>query len=281
MEKWIPPQPKNENSHFEPFTPSTSNISNDDNDENEREDKQGSFHKTIRPNPWRHRIMGTIVLLFVVFISLLVFPIPFGKVEIRGSQLITVDELMEAQILPTPINILQISNKKVDNSLEHDLRVDKITTSYVFPATYLIQVENRNIRAAVMTQFGYGAIDQKGQVIALDDTVEGGKIPIITGVKLGNVLLGEDITNSSILDGLSFLNALSTEGRKLISEINVGNQDMIVAYTVTGLPIRIGNGARLTEKAKITEKMLDDVKSSNVLPQYISVDPDSPFVKTK
>ena len=77
------------------------------------------------------------------------------------------------------------------------------------------------------------------------------------------------------------MEAFTEEQRKQIGEINVGDADKIIAYTVEGLPIHIGDRNNLEEKAKITTDMLVDIAHRHVSAQFIDVNIKSPFIKTQ
>lgn len=231
------------------------------------------------PNPWRRRITYVVLLLAFFFILLKVVPIPFGKVEVTGDTGITAYELVQTDVIESPVNIFQINRDRLENYLKHDLRVETVNMKYGFPATLEIHLEKRKTVAVVMTQFGYGEVDKDNQCIQLSSTVPSGNGPIISGVKLGNLLLGDTIDDSKIKGGIEYLKYLTPEERKNISEVNVGDSKNITAYTVDGLKMYLGNTDGMTEKSKLSMQMLKDVRNKNMNIEYMDVNVDAPLFK--
>ena len=52
--------------------------------------------------------MSVFALFFMIFLTLLLFPIPFGQIQISGTRSITLEDVLFEGNVSTPINILQI-----------------------------------------------------------------------------------------------------------------------------------------------------------------------------
>ena len=76
------------------------------------------------------------------------------------------------------------------------------------------------------------------------------------------------------------MRALDDDTFKQIAEINIGDPNNMLAYTVSGVQIRLGNGEDLKNKAELTASMLKDLSKSQGNVQYIDVNPSAPFIKT-
>ena len=83
-----------------------------------------------------------------------------------------------------------------------------------------------------------------------------------------------------ILAALEYLNSLDESTFKNIAEVNIGDPDAIMAYTVLGVQIRLGDGKDLPKKAELTQSMLQDIKRTHGNVQYIDVNVSSPYIKT-
>ena len=104
---------------------------------------------------------------------------------------------------------------------------------------------------------------------------------MITGKKWGNLLLGDTVSESDVLLALKFINSLSEDGVKLFSEINIGNKDNIIAYTRSGIAVKLGNGKNIADQAKLAENMVGDISSRQLSVEYIDANTSSPFIKLK
>lgn len=222
-------------------------------------------------------IAGGLVLL----IALCTLPLPIGTIRITGSQTITEKDVIAIGELSTPVNILSVRRSRLEERLQQDLRVETAKVTYQLPLVLDVAIEERKALLVGQTQFGYVSIDRKGQIIHTGPAIADTKATILSGVKLGNVLLGDVITNESILGAMKYLEALSPEERARIGEINVGDSEGLVAYTIEGLPIHIGDLKDLPEKARLTGDMLSDLKAKHIRAQYINVNVKSPFYKVQ
>lgn len=233
------------------------------------------------PHPWRQPIVCIVGFLLLSFCALLFLPLPFGNLRVEQTTTLTEKEIMVTAGINEPVNILQINADKVEKRLAKDLRIEKATVTYEFPLTLHMQIAARPTVAIVMTQFGYASLDKNNQVIRLSEGVTEAKVPIISGIRLGNILLGDEIQNQGIKNAIIFLKSLSAKGLAELSELNVGDPNAMVAYTVEGMPLRIGDGTELPEKAKLAEDMIKDVKARNIDVLYLDVNVAAPFIKMR
>lgn len=234
-----------------------------------------------RAHKWRHRAMIIGLTLVALWAILFIFPIPFGNLVVSGSKDVTVDDVIAAGDIRRPVNLLQINPGHLEERLTHDLRIDTAKVTYVFPLTLQVTVTDRKPIAVVTTQFGFAAIDKTGRVIRIGPAIEDTNVPLVSGIKLGNVLLGDTMTEESVKAAVTYLVALNPDWRKNISEINVGDLNAITAYTTEGLPLHLGNTQELDKKAQLTENMVTDVKTRGVNAQYLDVNINAPYIKVQ
>lgn len=234
-----------------------------------------------RAHKWRHRAMIIGLTLVALWAILFIFPIPFGTLVVSGSKDVTVDDVIAAGDIRRPVNLLQINPGHLEERLTHDLRIDTAKVTYVFPLTLQVAVTDRKPIAVVTTQFGFAAIDKTGRVIRIGPAIEDTNVPLVSGIKLGNVLLGDTMTEESVKAAVTYLVALNPDWRKNISEINVGDLNAITAYTTEGLPLHLGNTQELDKKAQLTENMVTDVKTRGVNAQYLDVNINAPYIKVQ
>lgn len=219
--------------------------------------------------------------LAVIVLALLVFPIPFGEVRLSGNESVTLEDVLFDGEIDGPVNVLQISTSEMKTRLEKDLRIESAEVSRSFPAAIDVVLHERKPIAVVQEQFGYAYLDRTGMVIRTTRAIRELNIPIITGVKLDNVLLGETAPKAEILSALTFIGHLSPQGAGIFSEVNIGNAEHIVAYTRDGIPVRLGSGDRMDERAVLAENMVGNVRTRNLFVEYLDASLTSPFIKLK
>lgn len=216
-----------------------------------------------------------------LIIGLFTLPLPIGQIQVTGTNQLSSEDVVAIGDLGYPVNILRVRTGALEERLQKDMRVDTAHVSYALPLTLQVDVKERTAVVVVPSQFGFVALDRQGMVIASSPTIPDTTVPIISGVRLGNSLLGDTVESEGIRGAITYMMGFPEDKRKQIGEINVGDAEHIIAYTVDGLPIHIGDRSDLEEKAKITTDMIQDVSQRHVSAEFIDVNIKSPYIKTQ
>lgn len=216
-----------------------------------------------------------------LIIGLFTLPLPIGQIQVTGTNQLSSEDVVAIGDLGYPVNILRVRTGALEERLQKDMRVDTAHVSYALPLTLQVDVKERTAVVVVPSQFGFVALDRQGMVIASSPTIPDTTVPIISGVRLGNALLGDTVESEGIRGAITYMMGFPEDKRKQIGEINVGDAEHIIAYTVDGLPIHIGDRSDLEEKAKITTDMIQDVSQRHVSAEFIDVNIKSPYIKTQ
>lgn len=222
-----------------------------------------------------------IIFIIIIVVSLLFLPIPFGNLTVTGNDIIKPEDIFFEAEIKKPINIFQIRTSNVEKRLLNDIRIEEVDVSRQFPFTINIKVKERKPLVIVQGEFCYAILDKTGLVIETETSLKKANYPMITGKKWGNLLLGDTVSESDVLLALKFINSLSEDGVKLFSEINIGNKDNIIAYTRSGIAVKLGNGKNIADQAKLAENMVGDISSRQLSVEYIDANTSSPFIKLK
>lgn len=227
----------------------------------------------------RRQILKWIGLGVIVLAVLYVAPIPLGSMVVTGSKTVTVEDVKVAGGIQDPVNLLQVNTERLKQRLSHDLRVESVSISYQFPLTMVVEVKDRKGIMILPSQFGYLIIDRKGQIIDASESLTGIKAPIVSGLGTSNLLLGDKVNDEGLQAAVEYLDALPADTVECLEEINVGDPDNLLVYTVDGLQIRVGDRNQLKEKADMTLAMLKDLKDKHINAQYIDVNLGAPYIK--
>ena len=227
----------------------------------------------------RRSPLWKIVVGAAVLIGVFTLPLPIGQIQVTGTNQLSSEDIVAIGDLGYPVNILRVRTGALEERLQKDIRVDTAHVSYALPLTLQVDITERHAMIVVPSQFGFVGIDRQGMVISNAPTIPDTTVPIISGVRLGNALLGDTVEADGIRSAIAYMQAFPEEKRKTIGEINIGDANHMIAYTVEGLPIHLGDSSDLAEKAKITEDMLKDIGQRHVVPQYIDVNVKSPYIK--
>ena len=260
--------------------PETEPIHKDDGDSIHNSERELARKRKQEKAEVRKKFLKIGGVVAIVLLGLFNLPIPLGSIKVIGSDKVTVQDVEVAGDIGEPVNVLRINRENLRYRLSKDLRIEDAQIGYELPLTMVVRVVERKAIAVIPAQFGYLTLDKNGQVIASDSVIEDTTVPMISGVKGGNILLGDVVTDKPIVQALDYLRALDDDTFKQIAEINIGDPNNMMAYTVSGIQIRLGDGEDLKSKADLTASMLKDLPKSQGNVQYIDVNPSSPFIKT-
>ena len=149
------------------------------------------------------------------------------------------------------------------------------------PSTLEIQVTERRPVATVDCDFGYVDLDREGTVIDAYKTLKKMSIPMITGIKLTDIYIGDTTTDENLKAALVYLYAMKPETNGQISEVSLKNPNDVMAYTTGGVQIRLGRLERLEEKAHLTDSFIVDLEVTKRPVEYVDFKFTAPFIKIK
>ena len=244
--------------------PETEPIHKDDGDSIHNSERELARKRKQEKAEVRKKFLKIGGVVAIVLLGLFNLPIPLGSIKVIGSDKVTVQDVEVAGDIGEPVNVLRINRENLRHRLSKDLRIEDAQIGYELPLTMVVRVVERKAIAVIPAQFGYLTLDKNGQVIASDSVIEDTTVPMISGVKGGNILLGDMVTDKPIVQALDYLRALDDDTFKQIAEINIGDPNNMMAYS----------------KADLTASMLKDLPKSQGNVQYIDVNPSSPFIKT-
>lgn len=245
-----------------------------------RRRKKRPVGRRREPHPIRNYICMTLGALAVIFGIFLFAPVPFGSIQISGNEKVTREDIYFDCGIGEPINILQLSASEMQEKLQRDVRIKSVQIDRSFFAIR-ISVSERKPIAIAQEEMGFAFLDSEGVVVQTAESIRGVDLPLITGLKLNNLLLGDHVEKGAVKIALGFLNGLSPVGADMFSELNMGNEDNFVAYTRDGTAVRLGDGENIAERAKLAERIVGDVKARGLVVEYIDAGLTAPYIKMK
>ena len=245
------------------------------------ESRKKAKKKKIHHASSRIYVFGTAAAVSAVFLALFFLPVPLGNISLSGTEALTAEDVLFEGRIRQPVNVLQVSSSELAQRLSKDIRVEEVTVSRKFPFTLEVDIKDRKPLGIIQDEFGYAFVDKTGMVMDTAPSINQVDVPLITGKRMGNLLLGDTVASGELEQALDFLNHLSPEGLKVFSEVNIGNSDNIKAYTRDGITVRLGSGNDMAGQAQLAENMVGDVKARGLSVEYIDANPGSPFIKLK
>lgn len=226
-------------------------------------------------------------LLFLVvtlgLISLLVYSPLFTlqKLNVKGAVYLKEEEIAYIARVQMGQPLFNLETAEVTENLLKDLRIETATVKRDLPYTLDITLTERVPVATVASEYGYVDIDRNGKVIAAYRSLRHVPIPLITGVSVHDLYIGDDVKDPNINKVLALLQHLSPEALNQVSEVNASNPESLVAYTAKAVQIRLGGLDRLEEEARLTEDFLQDQQTSPYTIEYVDFSYEVPVIRLK
>lgn len=219
-----------------------------------------------------------LLLAFFLFLNTSYFTI--GSIIVDGNKYVSTEEIHRIAGIGESTNIFRLQVDTIQRRLDSDLRLTEVEVSRKLPATIVIRLKERQPLAYVACSYGFVQVDAKGIVLAAFKNLKQVSVPIITGVRLGNVYVGDRIDTEQIKQVLQYLTAVDEQALNQLSEVNI-QSNQLVAYTTGSITLRIGNTDRLNEKAKLTTEILQEIQAKQLKVEYVDMNFATPFIKIK
>ncbi|MBF1694659.1 cell division protein FtsQ/DivIB [Selenomonas sp.] len=203
----------------------------------------------------------------------------FQQLVVHGNVHLDENELCEIARIHYGQRLFELKTDEMTTNLLRDLRIESAVVRRQLPHKIEMDIVERIPVATVACDYGYLDFDRQGKVIASYRSLKGADIPIITGVKLRDLYIGDDNTDPQVAQAISFLARIDPADIGEISEVSLRNPDAVVAYTKTALPIRLGQLTGIPDKAALTQDFLRDQKTTRHTVEYVDFSYDAPFIK--
>jgi len=203
----------------------------------------------------------------------------FQQLVVHGNVHLDENELCEIARIHYGQRLFELKTDEMTTNLLRDLRIESAVVRRQLPHKIEMDIVERIPVATVACDYGYLDFDRQGKVIASYRSLKGADIPIITGVKLRDLYIGDDNNDPQVAQAISFLARIDPADIGEIWEVSLRNPDAVVAYTKTALPIRLGQLTGIPDKAALTQDFLRDQKTTRHTVEYVDFSYDAPFIK--
>lgn len=225
-------------------------------------------------------LLGSVVLLIASYVTLHQPWLAFGRLEVTGNTVVTLDEVKEMGDAGDPLNIFNINRKKLLSSLRSDYRVEKADLTLGWPNILRVVITDRQPALYVaMEGTQYAKLDPTGHIIGLADGITGGDAPFVSGWHIAQGDLG-DVTEDEEIQGiLSFLRKLDPELKERIMEIHVDENKSLKIYLHNGIPVILGTYENAQSKLKTFKAICQELEAKKIKAQYIDLTYEKPYIK--
>ncbi|MDA8211504.1 MAG: FtsQ-type POTRA domain-containing protein [Clostridia bacterium] len=221
-----------------------------------------------RLNIWQSLFF--IVVLVAAGYVLLQSPLFSVKdVLVEGAQALKVDEIQRLSGINPGINTFKLNLKEVQERVAMNPLVKQVKVKRDYPGAILIQVEERKAVALLPAQGEYLAVDAEGYYLTRVKDFSKANLPIITGIRLGNLTPGKQIAGDGLAAALKFVQKMDQNQLANLSEVNGADPLGIVIYTLGGTEVRLGASERIEEKLALMREALKNSYGRKV--EYIDI----------
>jgi len=201
------------------------------------------------------------------------------EIHVNGSRYLSREDVLKIAGIYQGEPLFKLETDEVTKRLLQDLRIEEAAVRRHLPSTLDITLKERLPVATVACEYGYLDIDRQGKVIDSYRTLKNMPIPMVTGIYVRDLYIGDDVKDETVKGILRFLQQLDEASLNQISEVAIVAPDYLVAYTTKSIPIRLGSMDRMEEKAKLTEEFLKDLSSTPHTVEYVDFNYTTPFIK--
>jgi len=199
---------------------------------------------------------------------------PVQKVEVRGTQRLTHDEIVALTGVTTGQNLLTLRLKTVGQQVSSNPWVASVRVQRFFPGTLAVSITERQPVAVINMGLLY-YLDSKGEPFKPLNFGDSLDFPVVTGIAEEDLTNDPTTTREALKTACDLLAALKQHGAFIladVSEIHYDRGHGFTLYTTAGaLPVKIGTDdfdKKLQRFARIYQNLMTQRPGL----QYIDLD---------
>lgn len=224
-------------------------------------------HKIISQNAVATLLIALVAILIVLACAL--SPIFVLKtVTVRGCQFVPEEDIIRIAGINKGENLFQLQTDEIKKTLLKDLRIEQVTVQRIFPSELEIDVTERPPLAMVRCDYGYLELGKGGIVLDAHRTLRDMPVPVITGISVSDLFVGDVVDDKAANQVLDFVSSLDNNTIKCLSEINITNPEDVMIYAGS-VQIRLGALEKLPEKVKVTKSVLTELQQTRHPIEYV------------
>jgi cell division septal protein FtsQ len=165
-----------------------------------------------------------------------------NSVDVRGARLVSTDRILAAAQIPPGRSVFLLDPHRIARQVEALPEVQRAEVIRELPNRVTVVVEERKPFTLVHAGRLHW-IDESGHVLGRETQAVTPPTPVISGLSEAELLSVGAAPNGKARDALRLIRALLRSGSALaseISEIDMGDGDGPVLYTVNGVEVRLG-----------------------------------------
>lgn len=233
-----------------------------------------------RKKRWLFEALGVMALLALALAAVFCLPLfRVGSVAVAGNHYLSEAEICRIAAIYPGQHLLQVETDTAARTLMKDLRIKKAAVRRALPNVIVIEIEERRPIASIACEYGFLDLGGQGMVLQAYRSKREQPLPFLQGVSVGELYIGDKVSDEYILRALAFLAAMDEGALSQLTELNLSDPGHVVAHTGNTVEIRLGSFERWEEKAQLTQKFLGDLRVTKYQIEYMDLTYTAPFVK--
>ncbi len=180
------------------------------------------------------------------------------NIQVSGNENLATEKVIELSGITKGQHIYEANLSRAQLMIGTNYWVDSVKVKRVLPNTVKIAIKERQAVAAVTTPNGIVVIDSKGYVLKTQKLMDGLPLMILSGVSdvSGKVLPGHQLESDKVAAGLAVIMQMSEEAASVIAEFNMSNTQNIIAHTIYGFDLYLGDKNDFLEKFGVAKEII-------------------------
>lgn len=203
-------------------------------------------------------------------------------IEVLGAETLSTRQLEELAGVWRGAQLLKMDLKEIERRIVADPRITAAVVTRHLPNKLRIKIDENVGLAVIPYCDGFVEIDRSGTVVSIVKNFSRVNLPIITGVQLRDVRLGDRLSGVEAEIARTVAAALPSSIRPTISEINVTTTGDVSITTSAGVRIKFGKSHNAETRLALLPAVLYayEVRGlSRVTVDYIDMTGDIPVYK--
>lgn len=215
-------------------------------------------------------------IVFATAVALALSPLmAIDQVEVQGQRALTQDKVLALAGEPIGQNLFSYPKTKAALALTSHPYVESATIHRQLPHKLVIQLEERRPVGILLSKGYYLQFSDKGLLLDTTRTLKGSNLPLVTGIALNKVPPpGEPIRDETFQEVLKIVTSMSDDLLDNIQELNIAKNKNILAYTSSGIEVRIGDATDIQKRMQALDDIMKQIVLSGTLPgeiEYIDI----------
>lgn len=192
-------------------------------------------------------------------------------VTVKGNPTISAADILRNTNLSRYKNIFHVNYRRLERVILSNPQIAGAKAYYILPDKIVIEVQERHPLCLLVYADNYVKVGEDGVVMGTKAENEPINLPLVTGINLSKITMGETINDSQFKTAMEILYLADDNLRRMLSEINLQNYTLYIDLPNSHhtLKVELGNGEQLSEK--IT-KALRTILSHTAPNELIKID---------